>query len=49
MIFSGSFLYMGAVVRRNDGRKTVVKGNNDDRWSSNDMVLWLVRRKNMIE
>jgi hypothetical protein len=32
---------MDIVVRRDDGRITVVKMNNDDRWSSDDVMLWL--------
>jgi hypothetical protein len=37
---------VGVVVLREDERETTVKGNNDDRWSSDGMVLWLVRRQN---
>jgi hypothetical protein len=37
---------MGVVVQRDNGRETAVKGNNDDGWSSDDVVLWLVRRQN---
>jgi hypothetical protein len=33
-------------VRRDDGRKTTVKGNDDGRWSSDGVVLWLERRQN---
>jgi hypothetical protein len=37
---------MGAVMWRDDGRETVVKGNDNDRWSSDSVVLWLGRRQN---
>jgi hypothetical protein len=37
---------MGVVVQRDNGRETAVKGNNDGGWSSDDVVLWLVRRQN---
>jgi hypothetical protein len=30
---------MGVVVERNDRCEIAVKENNDDRWSSNDVVL----------
>jgi hypothetical protein len=33
-------------MRRDDGRGTTVKGNDDDEWSSDDVVLWLGRRQN---
>jgi hypothetical protein len=33
-------------VRRNDGHGTVVKENDGDKWSSDDVVLWLRRRQN---
>jgi hypothetical protein len=33
-------------MRRDDGRGIVVKGNNDGRWSSDGVVLWLWRRQN---
>jgi hypothetical protein len=32
------------IVQMDDGRETAVKRNNDGRWNSNDMVLWLERR-----
>jgi hypothetical protein len=32
--------------RRDDGRETTVKENNDSGWSSNDVVLWLGRKQN---
>jgi hypothetical protein len=37
---------MGVIVRRDDGHETSVKGNDCDGWSSDGMVLWLVRRQN---
>jgi hypothetical protein len=37
---------MGVVVGRNEGCGTMVKGNDDDEWSSNGAVLWLERRQN---
>jgi hypothetical protein len=36
---------MGVVVWGDDERKTTVKGNNDNRWISEGVVLWLRRRK----
>jgi hypothetical protein len=33
-------------MQRDDGRGTTVKENNDDGWSSDDVVLWLVGRQN---
>jgi hypothetical protein len=33
-------------VRRDDGRGTAVKRNDDDEWSSDGVVLWLKRRQN---
>jgi hypothetical protein len=33
-------------VRRDDGRETVMKGNDNGGWSSDGMVLWLGRRQN---
>jgi hypothetical protein len=30
---------VGAIVRRDDGRGTTVKGNGDSRWSFDDVVL----------
>jgi hypothetical protein len=32
--------------QRDVGRGTTVKRNNDDRWSSDGVVLWLWRRQN---
>jgi hypothetical protein len=37
---------MGVVVRRDNGRETTVKGNDNDGWSSDVVVLWLGRRQN---
>jgi hypothetical protein len=38
---------MGVVVQRDDRRVTVIKGNDDDdRWSSDDVMVWLVRMQN---
>jgi hypothetical protein len=37
---------MGVVVRMNDGHKTSVKENDDDRWSFDGVVLWLGRKQN---
>jgi hypothetical protein len=42
---SASFT-LGVVVRRNDVHETAVKGNNDGRWSSDDVVLCLGRKQN---
>jgi hypothetical protein len=30
---------MGVIVQRDDRRETTVKGNDGDRWSSDDVVL----------
>jgi hypothetical protein len=40
------FITMSVVVRRDDGCGTAVKGNDDGEWSSDEVVLWLGRRKN---
>jgi hypothetical protein len=37
---------MDVVVQRDDGRGTVVKGNDGGGWSSDGVVLWLGRRQN---
>jgi hypothetical protein len=37
---------MGVVVWRDDVREIAVKGNDDEGWSSDGMVLWLRRRQN---
>jgi hypothetical protein len=37
---------VGVVVGRNEGCGMMVKGNDDDEWSSNGAVLWLERRQN---
>jgi hypothetical protein len=33
-------------MRRDDGRETAEKQNDDDRWSSDGVVLWLGRKQN---
>jgi hypothetical protein len=40
------WLVLGVVVRRDDGRKTTVKGNDGNKWSSDGVVLWLERMQN---
>jgi hypothetical protein len=37
---------VGVIVRRDDECGMTVKWNDDDRWSSNEVVLWLRRRQN---
>jgi hypothetical protein len=37
---------VGVIVQRDDERGTVVKENNGDGWSSDDIVFWLGRRQN---
>jgi hypothetical protein len=37
---------MGVVVRRDDERETMVKGNDVDEWISDGVVLWLIWRQN---
>jgi hypothetical protein len=37
---------MNVIMRRDDGHVTVVKRNDDGGWSSDDVMLWLVRRYN---
>jgi hypothetical protein len=37
---------VGVIVRRDDGRKTTVKGNDGGEWSSNGVVLSLGRMQN---
>jgi hypothetical protein len=37
---------MCVIVRRDDERETTVKENDTVRWISDDVVLWLRRRKN---
>jgi hypothetical protein len=39
----GYFITIYVVMRRDDVRETVVKGNNDGKWSSDGMMLWLGR------
>jgi hypothetical protein len=36
---------MGVIVLRDDGCRTVVKGNDDGGWSSDGVVLWIGRDK----
>jgi hypothetical protein len=33
-------------VQKDNGRVMAVKGNDDGRWSSDGVVLWLGRRQN---
>jgi hypothetical protein len=40
------FITVGVVVWRDDECGTVVKENNSDRWSFDDMVHWLGTRQN---
>jgi hypothetical protein len=40
------FITVGVIVQRDNVRETTVKENDGSGWSSNDVVLWLVRRKN---
>jgi hypothetical protein len=40
----GYFITVEVVVRRDDGRGTIVKGNYGNGWSSNGVVFWLWRR-----
>jgi hypothetical protein len=42
---------VGIVVQMNDGHGTVVKENDSDGWTSDDVLLWLERMQNedMIE
>jgi hypothetical protein len=37
---------MSVIVWRDDERETMVKGNDDEGWSSDGMMLWLGRRQN---
>jgi hypothetical protein len=37
---------MGVIVQSDDGHGMMVKGNDDDGWSSDDVVLWLKMRQN---
>jgi hypothetical protein len=39
-------IIVDVVVGRNEGCGTMVKGNDNDEWSSNGAVLWLERRQN---
>jgi hypothetical protein len=38
--------HLCVIVRKDDGRRTVVKENDGDGWSSDGVVLWLGRRQN---
>jgi hypothetical protein len=40
------FIIVGVIVRRDNERETVMKGNDGGRWCSNGMVLCLGRRQN---
>jgi hypothetical protein len=40
------FITMSVVVRRDGDCETTVKGNDGGGWSSDGVVLWLVRRQN---
>jgi hypothetical protein len=40
------FVTMSVVVRRDGECGTTVKGNDGGGWSSDGVVLWLVRRQN---
>jgi hypothetical protein len=37
---------MSVTVWRDDGREMMVKNNDSGGWNSDDVVLWLGRRKN---
>jgi hypothetical protein len=37
---------MDVVVQSDDRRRIAMKVNDDERWSSDGMVLWLERRQN---
>jgi hypothetical protein len=37
---------VGVVVRRDDRHEMAVKGNDDDGWCFDGVVLWLDRRQN---
>jgi hypothetical protein len=40
------FVIVGVIVRRDNRCETAIKGNDDNRWSSDGVVLWLGRRQN---
>jgi hypothetical protein len=42
----GYFIIVRVVVRRDNEHETTVKGNDNDEWSSDGVVLWLGRRQN---
>jgi hypothetical protein len=33
-------------VRKDDKHETMMKGNDGDRWSSDDVMLWVVKSQN---
>jgi hypothetical protein len=41
----GYFITVDVIVCKNDRYKIMVKGDDGDGWSSNSMVLWVVRRQ----
>jgi hypothetical protein len=41
------FITVDVIVWKNDRYKTMMKGDDGDGWSSNSMMLWLVRRQNI--
>jgi hypothetical protein len=43
---TGYFIIVGVIVRRDNWRETTVKGNDDVKWSSDGVVIWLRRRQN---
>jgi hypothetical protein len=38
------FIIVGIIVRRDSECETMVKGNDSDGWSFDDVVLWLGRK-----
>jgi hypothetical protein len=42
----GYFITIYVIMRKDDVRETVVKGNNGGKWSSDGMMLWLGRMQN---
>jgi hypothetical protein len=46
MLISCSGSERGVIVRRDDGRETAVKENDNGEWSSDGVVLWLGMRQN---
>jgi hypothetical protein len=43
---TGYFIIVGVIVRRDNWCETTVKGNDDVKWSSDGVVIWLRRRQN---